>query len=265
MLFSIITVTYNPGRGLLETVESVLSQSCDDWELIIKDAGSTDGSLDLLPVDARIKIVKLADEGIYDAMNQAIEYCVGQYVCHLNAGDVFSNGVVLANVRSHIQEGDFNLLYGFMFNKSTNSEVRYPAELSQFFLFRNTICHQAQFLSADLLKRLGGYDVQYQLRADWELCLRANCAGLLRPKRISSVFVDYDGAGVSASSESAVLVQLRQERNQILRNNYSPIRLLFYKFLHALTLVELRKKIKASGRFSFLNTILDRLNHYFAK
>jgi glycosyltransferase involved in cell wall biosynthesis len=265
MLFSIITVTYNPGVGLLETVESVLSQSCDDWELIIKDAGSTDGSLDILPVDARIKIVKLADVGIYDAMNQALGYCDGKYVCHLNAGDVFSNGDVLATVRGHLGEGDFNFWYGFMFNKSTNSEVRYPAELSQFFLFRNTICHQAQFLSADLLKQLGGYDTQYKLRADWELYLRAKHLRLLRPKRISSVLVDYDGAGVSASSERSVLIQLRREREQILKANYSPMCLLLYKSFHALTFVGLRKKIKKSNRFRFLNVILERLNHHFAK
>ncbi len=64
--FSIITPCYQPGNRLAATVQSVLSQSFGDFEMIIKDAGSTDGSLEIIPADPRIRVIQCKDSGIYD-------------------------------------------------------------------------------------------------------------------------------------------------------------------------------------------------------
>ena len=96
--FSIITVCLNAGDHLSKTVDSVLQQSSNDYEYIIKDGGSTDKSIEKVKEDQRIQIIVKKDNGIYDAMNQAITYASGKYILFLNAGDVLCNPKVLAEV-----------------------------------------------------------------------------------------------------------------------------------------------------------------------
>ena len=72
--FSIVVVCLNPGEKLLKTVQSVLNQKYGNYEIVVKDGGSTDGSLEQLPADSRIRVYTRLDSGIYDAMNQAMSY-----------------------------------------------------------------------------------------------------------------------------------------------------------------------------------------------
>ena len=85
--FSIITVCLNAGQGLLDTVARTLSQTYENFEIIVKDGGSEDGSLEKLPMDARIRVVTRQDTGIYDAMNQGIAEARGDYLIFMNCGD----------------------------------------------------------------------------------------------------------------------------------------------------------------------------------
>lgn len=86
--FSIVVVCLNPGEKLLKTVQSVLNQKYGNYEIVVKDGGSTDGSLEQLPADSRIRVYTRPDSGIYDAMNQAMSYVTGQFVQFLNCGDL---------------------------------------------------------------------------------------------------------------------------------------------------------------------------------
>ncbi|MBP5280981.1 MAG: glycosyltransferase [Lachnospiraceae bacterium] len=99
--FSLITVCLNPGEKLRGTLESALRQTYGDFELLIKDGGSTDGSIegvsDLLE-DPRIRVINRKDKSIYDAMNQAVEEAKGKYVYFLNCGDKLYDETVLEKV-----------------------------------------------------------------------------------------------------------------------------------------------------------------------
>ena len=100
MKFSIITVSLNSGPKLLETVENILKQTYKDFEIIVKDGGSTDESLSKVKDlnSPFVKVVETPDKGIYDAMNEAVKYATGDYVLFLNAGDKFYSGDVLERV-----------------------------------------------------------------------------------------------------------------------------------------------------------------------
>ena len=87
--FSIIVVCLNAGNKLKMTVDSILGQSCGDYEIIVKDGMSSDGCLDKLPEDRRIRVFREKDRGIYDGMNQAVEQAEGEYIYFLNCGDLF--------------------------------------------------------------------------------------------------------------------------------------------------------------------------------
>ena len=99
--FSLLTVCLNPGEKLRGTLESALMQTYGDFEVLIKDGGSTDGSLegvsDLL-ADPRVRVITRKDTGIYDAMNQAVEEVAGKYVFFLNCGDKLYDETVLGKV-----------------------------------------------------------------------------------------------------------------------------------------------------------------------
>ena len=114
MKFSIITVTYNPGEKLLPTVKSILDQTFTDFEIVIKDGGSKDSSLDAVRAlgDDRIKIFEAPDKGIYDAMNEAVKCSLGEFVLFLNAGDTFYSKDVLEKTAKVLEGSNSQDAYG---------------------------------------------------------------------------------------------------------------------------------------------------------
>ena len=114
MKFSVIVVTLNAGERLLETVNSALSQTYKDFELLVKDGESSDGSLDFLGGinDSRIRVVSRKDASIYDAMNQAVTDALGEYYIFMNTGDLFASDKVLAAVAKHLVSNKADIVYG---------------------------------------------------------------------------------------------------------------------------------------------------------
>lgn len=107
MKFSLLVVCLNPGEKLKKTLESALMQDYKDYEIIIKDGKSKDGSVEEIPglfPDAPIRIFAEPDKGIYDAMNQAVSYAAGEYVFFLNCGDRFHDGKVLSRMAWEIDK-----------------------------------------------------------------------------------------------------------------------------------------------------------------
>jgi len=90
---SIITINLNNQKGLQKTIESVLSQTCSDYEYIIIDGGSTDGSIDIIKkhADKISHWISEPDHGIYNAMNKGISVANGELICFLNSGDEYKS------------------------------------------------------------------------------------------------------------------------------------------------------------------------------
>ena len=118
--FSIVIVSLNPGQKLAKTLGSVLSQEYGNFEVILKDGGSTDGSLKeeadgSLSVawpgqsvsDSRVHIFRSPDKGIYDGMNQALVHINGDYVLFLNCGDSLYDSRVLSRTAALIEKAGY--------------------------------------------------------------------------------------------------------------------------------------------------------------
>ena len=156
--FSIVIVCLNPGKKLLSTVESILSQQYGNYEIIVKDGGSADGSLRTLPSDSRIRVLEGKDAGIYDAMNQALAAVSGRYVLFLNCGDTLHDGQVLARMEKAIEEkrrGDpeeeglsrrerLRIFYGNQYNVRQKCVVYSAPEVNDFTCYRNVPCHMTR-------------------------------------------------------------------------------------------------------------------------
>ena len=118
-MISIITVCYNEERAIDDTIKSVFDQTYTDYEYIIKDAGSTDATVEkarkwenrFKEKNIPFKIVSGTDRGIYDGMNQGVEASSGEYVNFMNAGDRFFSDDVLMKIFGG-NDKDADLLYG---------------------------------------------------------------------------------------------------------------------------------------------------------
>lgn len=173
---SIITVNYNHKDGLERTVNSVLSQTYSDLEYIVIDGGSTDGSVAILAnfadnADLKnvFQYVSEPDKGTYDAMNKGLALATGDYVLFLNSGDVLASSHVLSDVFS--QEHRADLIVGRQYQLRNGRKCMahriLSEEVNKQFLISNTLPHQATFIKRELLQRLGGYDLNFKIVADW--------------------------------------------------------------------------------------------------
>ena len=110
MKYSIITVNYNDAQGLKDTINSVISQTCHDYEFIIIDGGSTDNSKSIIEENqSQIDFwVSEHDNGIFNAMNKGIIASKGDYLIFMNSGDCFYNEKVLEDSLQYL-ESDFVL------------------------------------------------------------------------------------------------------------------------------------------------------------
>ena len=247
MRFSIIVVCLNAGESLRETVESIRRQSEQDYEIIIKDGVSTDAVtasyLEQLEResadDSRIRVFRHEkDCGIYDAMNQAVQYIRGEYVLFLNCGDCFYDGQVLAKVRERIEcDNESRLFYGNIQERLTGALVQSNPVIDDFACYRNLPCHQACFYGAELLKRRG-FDTAYRVRADYEHFLWCFYRGGVRPKYMPVTVALYEGGGFSETKENRRRSQ--QEHKKIVAD-YMPAGKVFrYRMIMLLTLAPLR-------------------------
>lgn len=161
MKISIITICFNAAADLENTVASVRSQKYKDYEYIVVDGGSKDGTVEVINknLDVITKWVSEPDKGIYDAMNKGIKMATGCWVIMMNAGDVFANPDVLKNVFSHAIPDDITFLYGDTLSRQKNGK----------FLRRRTswkdgnVNHQAVIYRRQLHEEHGLYIVTKQI------------------------------------------------------------------------------------------------------
>lgn len=107
-MISVITVVYNNKDNFIKTFENVKSQSYKNIEYIVIDGGSIDGTLEVIKSNAQFikKWISEKDKGIYDAMNKGINLADGEYVCFMNAGDIFHNEETISNIFKVCDDAD---------------------------------------------------------------------------------------------------------------------------------------------------------------
>lgn len=264
MTFSIIVVCLNAGGKLRETIGSILSQTERDYEIIIKDGGSTDeitkicldnyrqGRRKDLERDAthleqdiaqggQIRVYCGKDAGIYDAMNQAVQYVRGDYVLFLNCGDRFYDNRVLARVREQIfQAGAPHvryIFYGNIHEQRTDTFVQSNPVIDDFACYRNVPCHQACFYDAELLREKP-FDDAYAVRADYEHFLWCYYTGGARTVYMPITVALYEGGGFSETRENEK--KSRQEHRKITGIYMSSAKILKYRLIMLVTLAPLR-------------------------
>lgn len=291
MKFSIITVALNPGKKLQETLDSIFCQTCTDYEVIVKDGGSTDGSTDRWKHDPHIRFFEEPDRGIYDAMNQAVRYAKGEFVLFLNCGDVLADKTVLERVAAIIDgesacesrsdpqgsgaaakgggkvraddscapTGECKerlVVYGDTLSLKTNAAIASAPRITGFTCYRNIPCHQACFYNRDLFEGIR-FETDYRIRADYDHFLRCVYREGAKPLYCGFTVASYEGGGYSESRENRK--RDRQEHRLITREYMSESALLLYRAAMLLTLAPLRRILAESTVFSGIYQKLKKL------
>ena len=185
MTVSIITITYNAERFLERTIQSIIGQSETDYEYIVIDGKSTDGTLDIIDqYKTHITTwISEPDSGLYDAMNKGLHRARGEYVWFMNAGDTLHDSKTLANLLTAIKETPADVYYSdalFVQNDGTSVGLRSqvtPHALPQNLTWRDMslgmkVCHQAFVARRSLAPDYQTNNLSADL--DWEIrCLKA--------------------------------------------------------------------------------------------
>jgi len=215
MLLSIITINYNNRDGLQKTINSVVRQTFKDFEWIIVDGGSTDGSHELIAQNADLFSywVSEPDKGIYNAMNKGIKVAKGDYLQFLNSGDWLYDDTSLERCFSHPFTSD--IVYGdFYFVKRDGQMVKscFPNPLTLSYLYHYSLGHNASFIKRELLQE-ELYDERYRIVSDWAFFLKQalkNCGF----KYIDEIVSCFDTSGVSSLNKELV----NKERETVIKD-----------------------------------------------
>lgn len=253
---SIITVNLNNRDGLEKTIKSVISQRYTNYEFIVIDGASVDGSLDVIEKYKEYIFYNISepDNGIYNGMNKGIKEATGDYYHFLNSGDIYASDIVLEDIFKENKYESF-VCGNFFFSYSGNL-VKYDFykvrdwSFSLYEIFADGLCHQAFFISKEMFQKYGYYDESLRIASDFKLFFIAIGINQESVKYIDVDVVIYDTDGFSsnvggiailgekkliAKGELSQHVYKRMEHLQYLeRNGYITEFVLSKKWIHTL-------------------------------
>jgi putative colanic acid biosynthesis glycosyltransferase len=203
VLISIITINYNNFCGLKNTLESVKSLNFNDFEYIVIDGNSKDGSSDLI---ANSKIVDKylieRDAGIYDAMNKGAKLACGKFLYFLNSGDIVLPDVFL-KLRGLNNIFDYDVIYGS--TKLISSDKIDLSRKIEVIFYDIPFCHQSVLLNKDVFMEYK-FSEKYKLAADYHLFLKVYLAGYSF-HQTNLFFSKIDITGVSHTKQIDVILE----------------------------------------------------------
>lgn len=216
---SIITVNYNNKIGLEKTIKSVVNQTQKNFEFIIIDGNSDDGSKDLLEFynDKIDYWVSEKDTGVYNAMNKGIRVAKNDFVIFMNSGDVFHQNTVVEAVSPFFND-QYDIYYGDNYKIKPNSKRKktYPEKLSFAFFYSSCINHQSTFIRRQLFCDYFMYNEDLKIVSDWEFFIYVLCIENRPYKYLKMTICDYDFTGISTKQSDIV----NQEKEIVLHKHF---------------------------------------------
>ncbi len=216
MKLSIITVNLNNKDGLQKTIDSVISQTFKDFEWIVIDGGSTDGSRELIEKNKNYFSFWCSelDKGIYNAMNKGIKRATGEYCLFLNSGDCLDGDclkVVMPQLNGDVIVGRVK--------SAEDGALSYRYENSTFTLsqlYSYSFPHQASFIKRDLFIKHGYYDENYKILSDWKFFLQLLLKEGIKLSFIPDVVSVIDYNGISKTNKELLVTETHRLRNEVI-------------------------------------------------
>lgn len=277
---SIITINFNNLEGLKKTAESVINQTWKDFEWIIIDGGSTDGSKEyIINLNDNLNHsgwnpitywCSEPDKGIYNAMNKGIAKASGEYLNFMNSGDCFYDSGTLDKVRAYLEKGYIDIYYGeLIFSNGTEEHTfNYPELPTTHYLVYRSLGHPTTFMKSSLLKEIG-YCEDYTIVSDWEKFLKWFRQGRSF-KHMDLVVAVFDTTGISTTNYD----KLEEEKERVYLDVFGKeniewvkesieMQKLYEEYNQRISQDFLRIKHRNGIRLTFLSLIMKIINKTF--
>ena len=201
---SIITINYNNLEGLKKTVESVVNQTWQEFEYLVIDGGSTDGSAAFIESQSETidYWVSEPDQGIYNAMNKGIAQASGEYLLFLNSGDVLYNDNVLLTTKKALLL-NMDIVYGDLWivgEQGKGFRNRYPDFIDFPFLKQTSLGHPSTFMKKELFYTYGLYRTDLKIVSDWAFFVKVFCRHKVSHIKIDYIIATFYEGGLSTST-----------------------------------------------------------------
>ena len=217
MKISIITVCYNSAKTIEDTLKSVANQKDINVEHILIDGASKDGTQQIIrQYDSVTMLVSEPDKGIYDAMNKGIALATGDVIGTLNADDFYMYDHVLSNVAKIFLDPNIEACYGdlvYVSEANTDQPVRFWKSTDyKHGLFKAgwMPAHPTFFVRKSVYERLGNFDLNYKIAADFELLFRFIEKNKVNTKYLPKVLVKMRLGGTTNKNISISSGRIRR-------------------------------------------------------
>ena len=242
MKISVITASYNARETVADAIESVLSQSHPDVELIVIDGASTDGTRELLETyrDRLAVLVSEPDHGIYDALNKGIALATGDVVGFLHADDLYADSHVLKRIAEAFNGQTIDAVYGDLVyvSKTRSSQIiRYwqSGDYDRKKLARGWMPpHPTFYVRRAAYERYGSFDTSFHIAADYECMLRMLRQASFHCRYIPEVLVRMRVGGKSNRSLTNIVRKSAEDYRALKRNRVGGVIALAWKNLSKL-------------------------------
>jgi glycosyltransferase involved in cell wall biosynthesis len=206
--FSIVTVVRNNQDTIKEAVDSVLSQNYPNIEYIVVDGKSTDGTIEIIESYGKKidRFISEPDNGLYDAMNKGISMASGNIIGFLNSDDVYYDKNIVKTIADTFKAHDIDCLFGdLVYVNPDNPDriVRYYSSKkfnNSKFKFGYMPAHPTFYCKKEIYDKLGNFETDYKIAADYEILLRFLKVHKIKYKYIPELFVKMRTGGVSTNS-----------------------------------------------------------------
>lgn len=230
-MISIITTSFNSMATIGDTLSSILSQRYPDFECIVVDGGSNDGTLEVIKefqpqFNGKLKWISEPDQGIYDAMNKGIHLAKGDIIGFLNSDDYFASDNSLTYIAENIDSVD--CVYGDLDfvacadNQTIVREWRGSQYKEGAFVKGWHPAHPTFYAKKECYDKFGGYDIKFDVSADFELMLRFIEKHKISNRYIPEVLVKMRTGGESTGSLSKILLGNKNIKRAFKKNGIRP-------------------------------------------
>jgi glycosyltransferase involved in cell wall biosynthesis len=212
---SVITINRNNASGLSQTLASVLEQTDRDFEYVVVDGASTDGSREVLVATSGVDDwTSEPDGGIYDALNKGIARATGDYLLFINSGDRIAEATTIRDVRPQL--GCADIVYGDMKVEGPNGswDGFMPDVIDLRQMMNDTLWHPVSFIRRELFDRYGTYDTSFVMCGDYEWFFNVIVDKHVTTQHIAQFITIFDLTGLSSNPENAAKVASEKERAQ---------------------------------------------------
>lgn len=227
MTLSIITINRNNAAGLEKTMRSVASQVGGDFEYVVIDGASTDGSVEVIrsfesSLGDCLKWISEPDKGIYNAMNKGIGKASGEYLQFLNSGDSLVSDDITLRMTEALKSKEYPpILYGNMLKDMSDGKILRDKgfagkSISFLGFYTGSLNHPSSYIKKSLFEKYGGYDESLKIVSDWKWFLQAIILGGEKPVYVDMDVTLFDMNGISEKNKALEKAERRRVLSELI-------------------------------------------------